>query len=368
MSIPTSLNLSLVPDLESLTPSSLSIYVSVCMEKALGMLPWGKFFVADKIFTEILDFLDRVIEYACRCNDGELEKCARSLQNSIACSSEFILLRKKVKETLAMMKHFDPSAENWTLLSDADGVKSYYREEKEHGTHSFKVEGLVDSPIAAVAAVLYEVDLYRTWFPLCVASENVCTLSLFRKLCRFQTWTLWPLSNREVFLDGYGVDCTEENSFLIFVRSVPEEITTELVDKFRDEKMDEKFAPEIELLCREYATLGVKTIPKENEPFVSNPSLSSFVRIIIHMCGFLIKPISADETFLQITFNVDPKLPFVSYAILNWFSSKIVHYILIMMRKVSKFGPDSEHAKQIQANPTFYDHIKGLIDKLNLAK
>jgi hypothetical protein len=155
------------------------------------------------------------------------------------------------------------------------------------------------------------------WFPLLKESEELKLVSRFRKIVRIEVSTPWPLQNRESVADCYGVDMLEENKIVIFVRSV---------DAF---------------------------------PGVAIPDNSDrVVRTVIHIGGFLVTMISPTACHFRMMINVDPKLPVLPYAVLNWFTGKVLHYIIKQLRRAALFDAESPYAARMRANRAVYGYVE----------
>jgi hypothetical protein len=52
---------------------------------------------------------------------------------------------------------------SWKKVSDSDGIHTFYRKEPNKPTHSFMVQGEVQSSLFNVLSLIYEIDLYKNW-------------------------------------------------------------------------------------------------------------------------------------------------------------------------------------------------------------
>jgi len=126
----------------------------------------------------------------------------------------------------------------------------------------------------------------------------------------------WPFANRDLVVEGYGVDFSENNKILVNTKSV-----------------------EVSPYCE---------VP---------PPSKDVVRAEMMFGGFLIEPKNMDSSKLSFMVNMDVKMVAPS-SLINFVASKMVHYILVKIRRTCEFGPGSEYDKRIQANPQVYEYIK----------
>lgn len=81
----------------------------------------------------------------------------------------------------------------------------------------------IDSPIFNVLAILYEVDLYKTWVPRQGVSQILHSIAKFRFLCYYVFDMPWPVANRDCVCYGIGIDMLEQQKpcILVSVHSLP---------------------------------------------------------------------------------------------------------------------------------------------------
>lgn len=271
------------------------------------------------------------------------------------------------------------SADGWELISDSDGIKSYYRAEKDSPTHSFLVSGNVDTNVFNLLALIYELSLYQNWFPMVRKSAKIHHLSRFRLIGKTEVAALWPVADREVVLWCYG-DVTDDGSIAIFTRSVREsdaeakaldgveegksQFSEEEKKAFQDAKAEAKGkfdAKEFDRLCqRHYEDFEDHSQWKIPDNTVNN------VRAVMHTGGFILTPISPECTKVSACFNVDPKLSFIPQSLLNWFTSKLCGMLVKILRdqtakwfgKKRKSKEENVYEKQIRENRYVYGEIE----------
>jgi len=124
------------------------------------------------------------------------------------------------EEVLQMFQRSD--GEKWTMVRDKEQVTTWYREEQDSKTLTFLVQGPIDPPLINLAACLYEVDMYSSWFPFLKRAVELDTVSRFHKHVHITVKAPWPVWDREVFADCYGVNCLHDGELLICLRPLLE--------------------------------------------------------------------------------------------------------------------------------------------------
>lgn len=148
---------------------------------------------------------------------------AVALWEEAVASERFRVLRMKVKQSNSFLAQLAQN-DGWQLIRESTaGTKTLFRKELDNDLYSFKVSGTVTGDLVRIIAVLYETDLYPEWFPFMKHSVELGRPSRFRKQFLLQLWFPWPFQNRDLLLDGYGVDMMEQSQAIINVSSIPPE-------------------------------------------------------------------------------------------------------------------------------------------------
>ena len=236
-------------------------------------------------------------------------------------------VHQRAEEINRLLAAFDDE-DGWTTVrEDGDGNRTQYRAEEDLGTHSFKVEGVIEAPLMRVAACLYEVELFHHWFPMLKQSRELATLSRFHKVAAVEINVPFPfVANRETVCDAYGVNLLEQSKVIIVLKTIDEH---PLVD-----------------------------IP---------PPASGIVRCDIHVGGFLIEPLARGRSRFRMMSNVDPKVSYLPKSMLNWFTQKLIHYIVVFIGQVASKAKaddpeeDDDYDRAIQSNRPVYGFIEEMI-------
>lgn len=213
----------------------------------------------------------------------------------------------------------------WTPTTSIDekGYGTYYRAEVGKTAHSFKVIGEVKESILHVVSVIMELDLYTEWFPFCCGAEMQGEMTRFHKSSRFVVQVPWPMSNREVFLVGYGVDdLTSRKRVVITSRSIADD--EELHSSIRRPPVGKK--------C---------------------------TRIKVEVGGFLLEALDPSTCRVSFIMNVDPEIPAVPTFLVNWVSGKMIWVLLHQMDKAAKRAGKrkSKYTERRANRPDIYQHL-----------
>jgi len=261
-------------------------------------------------------------------------------------------------------------ADSWKQISSHDGIISYYRKEHDKPTRSFLVSGEVDSHIFNVLSIMYEVDLYKNWFPMCKSNDviHVINNSRFRMLIQKQLKLIWPVHDRELALYAYG-DCIG-GKIAIYTRSVKEN-----VDSVMDADSDKEASDRRQHNRSQFVSQNEnssKNIERNYEQFEDNSQyklpepLRHQVRADMLFGGYILKPTGVNTTNVSAFFNLDFKLSVVPHTVLNWFSHRVTHQLIKNLRHETEkwFGNtqnplmENEYLKRIKKNRKVYGEIE----------
>ena len=124
----------------------------------------------------------------------------------------------QLKETERMIE-FLTSSSGWELYRDDGTWKTEWQPSSDSDYESFRISGIGDVPLYNILAVIYEMDLIKTWMPLCKESIQCGQLSLHCKAGLIRIGLFWPIQDRETVLFGYGVDDLKNGKILIYFDS-----------------------------------------------------------------------------------------------------------------------------------------------------
>ena len=182
----------------------------------------------------------------------------------------------------------------WTLVHSSDGIATSYRQEANSPICSIKVRGVMDSPAMSLVTLISEIDLLPHFISLLPMQIDILKdESDFSKIVHAKVDLLWPISGRDVVIHGRGVDMLEHGRIAILMNSC-----------------ESKAHPDIH-------------IPD---------SSSGYVRCGLRPGGAIIRPLTANLTYIEFISNVDPKLAVIPDFLVNFFTRKLAHFGFSLFR------------------------------------
>ncbi|KAL6047522.1 hypothetical protein QOT17_021566 [Balamuthia mandrillaris] len=232
-------------------------------------------------------------------------------------------LKKEVAEVKTVLEEL-LSDESWTLIKESNGVETLYRHEKDTPVHSIKIKGKMRCPILNILAVINEHTLYDRWIPLLAECRLIEQVSLYRKAIYMRGALPWPFAHRDACVFGYGVDMLEDEGMVLAV--------------VRDCKSDDLRTSEV--------------------PAATN---SSYVRSEVKIAGFVLRPISENESDIIMMANADPKFNYLPYSLLN-FGTKVLSFKMFAMleeqcKSIDNEGPN-DYKEKMEASPLIYGELR----------
>eukprot|EP01132_Coremiostelium_polycephalum_P007673 gene7673-9440_t len=251
----------------------------------------------------------------------ELSELIQSL-NSDGRLNQLKMESKEIDELLDLLQP-DFKSIGWNQISHSQGILSLYRD-NGHGMHSIRMEGIIESPIFNICSVILEIDLYDKWIPRLLESNILEQDTRYKRLIYCKTSCPWPVADRDICLYGYGVDMLDDYDQVVVVsRSVKEND-----------------------FCKNGLSVELPKVPEK------------VVRCQTQISGFVLKPISKTQTFVQVISLTDPCMQYIPYWLLNMVTNQFCHHLFVMLRKQSeKVSTCKEYQKRIASNP-LYKEIK----------
>ena len=91
---------------------------------------------------------------------------------------------------------------HWHKTSSDAGITVYSKDHPDRDLPSFRGVGVVNASIYAVLAVLEDTSRHTEWMERCIESRLVRTVSENRRIVYNRTGAMWPVSDRDVVVDG----------------------------------------------------------------------------------------------------------------------------------------------------------------------
>lgn len=208
----------------------------------------------------------------------------------------------------------------WKLTHRGATLTTHWKEPQGQGTTcSFRAAGVVAANCINLCALLLEVDLYPSWFPMMSSAEDFSgdTLSRFHKVARSDMSMPWPFATRECVIEGRGWDALEHRRIVVSSHSIA-------------------------------------THPRIRLP----AARTDRVRVDISHGGFLLVPLDERRTHVTVMMNMDPHIPIVPAPLVNFFLGKVVNQIHAAMERVAQFQPGCGYIKRMAGNSDLYAYIR----------
>ena len=182
-----------------------------------------KAFAAEKRFLaakKLLDGMDR----AQLGLDENLETLFREIENRAAKAEEVMSNWRKAGDGIADQL---PTAQGdkagngtgevgWELGAEMFGTRTYFQMDEESGFISVMMQGQQDElPTFEMMSVINEVDLYKTFIPLCEDSIKVIEPAHGEMVAYF--YLSAKVISRDAGIHAYGIDCLQEYGTIVLV-------------------------------------------------------------------------------------------------------------------------------------------------------
>ena len=202
-------------------------------------------------------------------------------------------------------------------FADTEGFKQVY-EDKAKGMHmSARVEesgvasfifGMdkLEVPLFNLCCLIYEVDLYKDWFPFCKNASKTGIITTTKNTSHIEVIFPYPFANREQNLNGFGVmNLLETDILLLCVRSADWDFQHKL------------FKPHF--------------YGRENQKL-----RGSNTTMITYNYGFEIKPLSRDSFQVRACMHMNPQMGMIPQGLINYFSQQFIKFLFGKMLKICK--------------------------------
>jgi len=124
----------------------------------------------------------------------------------------------------------------WEKIKETDKYVMHYQKPLDMPTHSMRVEGTIDASILSILVIIYEVDLYKSWWPMILESKVIQEITIYKKYVYLTSWMPFPMQTRDVCLFGSGVDILENDTIVISVHSCEKDFNIAKDEADHDDK------------------------------------------------------------------------------------------------------------------------------------
>jgi len=217
--------------------------------------------------------------------------------------------------------------EGWNLEKVKKSFTVKYKK-NANDTVAIRMEGTIDVPVFNVLCLMYEAEGHPLWIPFCSKANELKKIHRSCKAIYQKFGFPLPLSDREAYLWGYGVDRFDRNgSVLIITKSY-----------HNDKRIQQKYGLEV-------------------------PDKSKCVRMDIEFMGSEIIPMGKDKIRFKAVVKMNPHVKLIPLSFLNFLTRKAASLVFEKLSKKAKSLKGSQWDEKIQNNKEFYSWLEGNIEK-----
>ncbi|PIA59735.1 hypothetical protein AQUCO_00400558v1 [Aquilegia coerulea] len=197
----------------------------------------------------------------------------------------------------------------WKLKEDTEGYRVMYREGPEGSPfHTLLTEGYADGPVDVCLGAAWELSLYKNWWPQynfptfkVLTSCRLKKVRLDEQISLLRMKVPWPLSDREVVLDYFELECFEDDLVIVLLNSISD----------------------------------TDSINEHLRGLTGNEILEAKNTVRLNFSGgFALKKIDSNTTYFRTVGNLDLKLDFVPPSLINFISRQLLASACNLYRKV----------------------------------
>jgi len=180
-------------------------------------------------------------------------------------------------------------------------------------TITLRFEGNIDVPVFNVLCLIYEPDGHPLWIPFCGKATEIKKI---HRSCKaiYQKYNFpLPLSDREAFLFGHGIDRFDRNGSVLIISK-----------SYNDDKILQK-------------KLGLEV-----------PEKSKCVRMDLEFMTSEIIPIGKDKIRFKAVVKMNPHVKLIPLSFINFFTRKAA---LMIVEKLSKKAKSLKGSQWEEKNP-----------------
>jgi len=238
-------------------------------------------------------------------------------------SEECNILRadqKSIKKLLQEFEHID----TWNTIKSGGKNKFWYKLEEGLSSVYVALECIIESHIFTPLAILGEIDLFTTWVPLVKHARIFHDVSTLRKFIHLKVPLLWPISGRDIVIQGTGTVLRDKKACIICMSSLKGDVS-----------------------------MGIP-IPQKDK---------GDVRMTIHTGTVYMEYINENRTLFRWLFNMDPCLSAIPMTLINWGVKKGAGKLLERIQDRSKNFKGSPFEQRVKEKPELYDLVKKKLDE-----
>ena len=207
----------------------------------------------------------------------------------------------------------------WIKVADENEIQTFYRQQENTEIHSIKIKAFFKCPLINLICLLNEVDLIPKFFTLLpMTAECVEQRAIFEKLV-YMSASFWPF-NRDMLFGVKGLDYLGAGEIIMIAHS-------------------------------------------ENG-FEEKTKINARVRMNVALCGARLKLVDRRSTYIEVVFNIDPRIDFLPPVLLNFFTRSLAYFGTDLFRTQCKVIEEvtSVWNHRMQQNASFYNVVHSRID------
>jgi hypothetical protein len=197
-----------------------------------------------------------------------------------------------------------------------NGVDTWFINEESVSTVTISARTLIKSNLLQLCSVLAEIEQMPKYITRFHSMKKISEITPFRWMMAVRINMPFLIDNREVVGAGFVILMEDTNSIILPFKSIGNQT------KYMNTE-----------------------VPSEER---------SFKRIDLKFGYMHIKPVDEKLCEVSVTFNVDPKVPFIPFMILNKFMKEASYYIMLEFRNQIEKLDKETFLKKISEKKDFY--------------
>lgn len=218
------------------------------------------------------------------------------------------------------------------MISREGALRVLYRHKKNSTQHSLKFHGAFPHSVEHILALIHEWDLIPTWNKFSLEAIKLAEPSVFESYVYGAQWTMRPFKNMQAVIHARGFDLAETHRCLLI------------------------FANDIQDLTQ---------LPAGHAPLSTEMHKRKFVNILPGSC-IRLRPLppapdGTPRTNASLIVHIDPHIPYVPAALVNFALGIIAPYVFNQMKKVMTSAFADEEGifpERIRAQPELYGLVE----------
>ena len=233
------------------------------------------------------------------------------------------------------------------MTSREGNLRVLYRHKKGTTQHSIKFQTVFDHPAEHILALIHEWDLIPTWNKFSLETIRIAEPSIFESYVYGSQWMMRPFRNMQAFIHARGFDLAETHRSLLILASDASDLSK---------------------------------LPKGHAPLSKHMDTRKTLNLM-PVCFIKLQPRNlpgsngVSRTNASMIVNLDPHIPYVPGALINFVLGIIAPYVYNQMNKVltNAFADENGiYPQRIKEQPELYGYAQqrmaGIAEELMAAE